>query len=215
MAAELYVRKAAVVRAVRYRPGPGGNCREVAALEASDFDSDTHVCNQGDTWVIAGDYGLTELDAGDWLVWEGEGRIVGVKASDFDAEYEPVPHLAEGPDGRTPLRQFLDRAYSETRSAMNEVPDVSEAYGLLVHVCREIVAAADRGDRLEALVGPSRVFTPSDEEPHLRIVPTESTNPDHPGYCGGCGADWPCPSVLVGRAIRDLDHDDCAVPHND
>lgn len=77
------------VEAVRYRPGPDGNCAAVAALTGDD-PPDCPNCDPDAPWAVeAGGY-TAVAQPGEWIVRHPDGRLAVYGPEDFEATYEPV-----------------------------------------------------------------------------------------------------------------------------
>ena len=87
-----YRKRPVVIEAIKYRPGPGGNCAAVAAFlgvpnECADPDE---ACDPETEWYIATLEGEMCADAGDWIIRGVKGEFYPCKPDIFEATYEPV-----------------------------------------------------------------------------------------------------------------------------
>ncbi|HVX20935.1 MAG TPA: hypothetical protein VHB02_06290 [Acidimicrobiales bacterium] len=78
-------RRTPEVEAIQYRPGPGGNCHEVAELVGASYH-EPHDCTADDVYEI--DLRLV-AEPGDYVIRDGEVLSV-MSAEDFEAIYEAV-----------------------------------------------------------------------------------------------------------------------------
>lgn len=90
--------RARPVRALRYQPGPGGNCAELAAMLGDDYDPDEHgECYAEEEWVIADLPGVQSIVApGQWVV---EDHAIGSWIVMTDEDFRAVFEAEEGEDG--------------------------------------------------------------------------------------------------------------------
>lgn len=89
-----YRKKPVVIEAIRYQPGAGCNCAEVARFMGLDPD-DSAACVDGADctglpWSIDTLEGSMRADQGDWIIRGVAGEFYPCKPDIFDATYEPA-----------------------------------------------------------------------------------------------------------------------------
>lgn len=85
-----YRKKPVVIDAIRYQPGPGGNCEAVAAFIGEDIDHDAD-CDPETVWIISTLEGNMSASPGDWIIRGIQGEVYPCKPDIFEATYEEVP----------------------------------------------------------------------------------------------------------------------------
>lgn len=84
-----YRKRPVVVEAVRYQPGPGGNC--AAVHEWLDLEHTGDSCWEDAEVYIETAYGLMTAEPGDWIVRGADGELyTPCKPDIFEATYEAV-----------------------------------------------------------------------------------------------------------------------------
>lgn len=68
-----YRTRSAPVDAIRYRPGPGGNCAEVAAFIDDDVEHDDRACTPEQPLEVFTVAGWASALPGDWITRERDG----------------------------------------------------------------------------------------------------------------------------------------------
>lgn len=78
-----------VVEAIRYHPGPDGNCEAVAAFIGEDIDHEDADCDPETEWVISTLEGEATALPGDWIVRGVGGYFYPCRPDIFEATYDP------------------------------------------------------------------------------------------------------------------------------
>ena len=83
-----YVKKPVAIEAIRYQPGPGGNCEAVAAFMGEGIVHDDADCDPDTEWIIPTLEGEMVASPGDWIIRGEQGEFFPCKPDIFEATYE-------------------------------------------------------------------------------------------------------------------------------
>lgn len=78
-----------VVEAIRYHPGPDGNCEEVAAFMGESIEHVDEDCDPDTEWVIQTIEGEVIASPGDWIIRGVGGDFYPCRPDIFEATYDP------------------------------------------------------------------------------------------------------------------------------
>ena len=84
-----YYHRPTTVEAIQYRPGPGGNCDEVAAF-CDDCEPCDGNCTVDEPFYVNTPIERVALAAGDWVLRDQQGWLYKVDAETFADNYERV-----------------------------------------------------------------------------------------------------------------------------
>ena len=83
-----YRKKPVVIEAIRYQPGPGGNCDTIRAFMG--LGAGACYCDHASTWTIPTLEGEMEASPGDYIIRGVKGEFYPCKSDIFEATYEAV-----------------------------------------------------------------------------------------------------------------------------
>lgn len=83
-----YRKKPVVIEAVQYRPGPGGNCAEIARFLGVPNECVDETCDKDTEWYIQTLEGEMCANADDWIIRGVQGEFYPCKPDIFAKTYE-------------------------------------------------------------------------------------------------------------------------------